>query len=64
MPKMKSRSAAKKRFRATANGTFKHKKAFKSHILTKKNHKRRRRLGKIAKTDSVQSKKMRIMIQG
>jgi large subunit ribosomal protein L35 len=64
MPKMKSRSAAKKRFRSVANGTFKHKKAFKSHILTKKNHKRRTRLGKIARTDTVQSKKLSIMIQG
>jgi large subunit ribosomal protein L35 len=64
MPKMKSRSAAKKRFRPTGAGTFKHKKAYKSHILTKKNSKRRRRLGKIAKTDSVQSRKMRMMVQG
>jgi large subunit ribosomal protein L35 len=64
MPKMKTRSAAKKRFRKTANGTFKHKKAYKSHILTKKNSKRKRRLGKIAKTDKVQSKKLSIMIQG
>jgi large subunit ribosomal protein L35 len=64
MPKMKSRSAAKKRFRKTANGTFKHKKAYKSHILTKKNSKRRRSLGKIARTDAVQSKKMSIMVQG
>ena len=62
MPKIKTRSAAKKRFRAVANGKFKHKKAYKSHILTKKNHKRRRRLGKIAKTDVVQTKKMRKMI--
>jgi len=64
MPKMKSRSAAKKRFRATGGGMFKHKKAYKSHILTKKNHKRRRRLGKIAQTNSVQSKKMEKMIVG
>ena len=33
MPKMKTKSGAKKRFKATANG-FKHKLAFKSHILT------------------------------
>lgn len=63
MPKMKSRSAAKKRFRATPNGKFKRKKAYKSHILTKKNHKRRRRLGKRATADSVQSKKLKMMIQ-
>jgi large subunit ribosomal protein L35 len=63
MPKMKSRSAAKKRFTAIGNGKFKHKKAYKSHILTKKNHKRRCRLGRMAVTDIVQSKKMQIMIQ-
>jgi large subunit ribosomal protein L35 len=63
MPKMKSRSAAKKRFRAKPNGTFKRKKAYKSHILTKKNHKRRARLGKRATTDTVQSKKLAMMIQ-
>ena len=34
MPKMKTKSGAKKRFKATANG-FKHKHAFKSHTLNK-----------------------------
>jgi large subunit ribosomal protein L35 len=62
MPKMKSRSAAKKRFRAVGNGKFKHKKAYKSHILTKKNAKRRRRLGRTSVTDTVQSKKMQKMV--
>lgn len=43
MPKMKTKSGAKKRFKATANG-FKHKHAFKSHILTKMTTKRKRHL--------------------
>lgn len=43
MPKMKTKSGAKKRFKATANG-FKHKHAFKSHILTKMTTKRKRQL--------------------
>jgi large subunit ribosomal protein L35 len=43
MPKMKSRSAATKRFKRTANG-FKHKQSFTSHILTKKPTKRKRHL--------------------
>ena len=42
MPKMKTK-AALKRFKATANG-FKHKHAFKSHILTKMTTKRKRQL--------------------
>ena len=43
MPKMKTKSGAKKRFKQTANG-FKHKHAFKSHILTKMTTKRKRQL--------------------
>jgi large subunit ribosomal protein L35 len=46
MPKMKSNSGAKKRFKVTGSGKIKRKKAFKSHILTKKNSKRKRQLGK------------------
>jgi len=48
MPKIKSNSGAKKRFRRTATGRLKREKAFKSHILTKKNAKRKRNLGKKA----------------
>ncbi len=43
MPKIKSCSAAAKRFKKTANG-FKHKQSFTSHILTKKTSKRKRNL--------------------
>ena len=43
MPKMKSNRGAAKRFRRTANG-FKHRKAFRNHILTKKAQKRKRQL--------------------
>ncbi|MFH2006308.1 MAG: 50S ribosomal protein L35 [bacterium] len=46
MPKMKSISGAKKRFRKTGSGAFKRFKAGKSHILTKKTTKRKRRLRK------------------
>lgn len=43
MPKMKTKSGAAKRFKKTASG-FKHKHAFKSHILTKMSTKRKRQL--------------------
>jgi len=43
MPKMKTKSAALKRFKKTATG-IKHKHAFKSHILTKMTTKRKRKL--------------------
>ena len=39
MPKMKTSSAAAKRFKATGTGKLKRNKAYKSHILTKKSRK-------------------------
>lgn len=45
MPKMKSKSGAKKRFSFTGTGKLKRKHAYKSHILTKKSKKRKRNLG-------------------
>ncbi|MCB0480670.1 MAG: 50S ribosomal protein L35 [Flavobacteriales bacterium] len=44
MPKMKTKSSAKKRFKLTGSGKIKRKHAFKSHILTKKSTKRKRAL--------------------
>lgn len=44
MPKMKTKSGAKKRFSFTGSGKIKRKHAYKSHILTKKSTKRKRNL--------------------
>ena len=44
MPKMKTKSSAKKRFKLTGSGKIKRKHAFKSHILTKKSKKRKLKL--------------------
>ena len=44
MPKLKTHSGAKKRFNLTKTGKVKRAHAFKSHILTKKDTKRCRRL--------------------
>ncbi|MCJ8291692.1 MAG: 50S ribosomal protein L35 [Crocinitomicaceae bacterium] len=44
MPKMKTKSSAKKRFKITGTGKIKRKHAFKSHILTKKTKKQKRNL--------------------
>ncbi|MEY2994539.1 MAG: hypothetical protein RL357_1474 [Pseudomonadota bacterium] len=44
MPKMKTKSAAKKRFRVRPGGTVKRGQAFKRHILTKKTTKNKRHL--------------------
>lgn len=61
MPKMKSNSGAKKRFALTGSGRVKRKKAFTSHILTKKSQKRKRNLRKstvVDKTDEARMKRM------
>jgi large subunit ribosomal protein L35 len=42
MPKMKTHSGAKKRFRVTAGGTVQGRHAYSSHILEKKSPKRKR----------------------
>lgn len=44
MPKMKTNSSAKKRFKVTGSGKIKRKHAYKSHILTKKTKKQKRAL--------------------
>ena len=44
MPKQKTKSSAKKRFKLTGTGKIKRKHAFKSHILTKKTTKQKRNL--------------------
>ncbi len=54
MPKMKTKSSAKKRFKLTGSGKIKRKHAFKNHILTKKSKKRKLRLrhdGLVSKAD-------------
>jgi large subunit ribosomal protein L35 len=48
MPKMKTHSGAKKRFRLTAKGKVRGRKAFSSHILEKKSPKRKRRMSRPA----------------
>ncbi len=44
MPKMKTNSSAKKRFKLTGTGKISRKNAYKSHILTKKTTKQKRNL--------------------
>ena len=51
MPKIKTHSGAKKRFKLTKTGKVKRAHAFKSHILNKKTSKRKRNLRKTAIAD-------------
>lgn len=62
MPKMKSNGSAKKRFKKTASGKLKRKKAYNSHILTKKSRKRKRNLGKTTLVDRSDFKKIRRLL--
>jgi large subunit ribosomal protein L35 len=64
MPKMKTNSSAKKRFKVTGTGKIKRKHAYKSHILTKKDTKRKRNLthaGLVSPADQDRVMKMLVM---
>jgi len=61
MPKMKTVASAKKRFKVTGSGKLKRKKAYHSHILTKKSKKQKRNLTKwddVSKADTPNVKGM------
>ncbi|OZC01577.1 50S ribosomal protein L35 [Rubricoccus marinus] len=58
MPKMKTNSGAKKRFKRTGTGRIKRMKAFTSHILTKKSPKRKRDLRDSTLVSKVDQKRM------
>jgi large subunit ribosomal protein L35 len=62
MPKMKSKSGAKKRFRTTGTGKFKRNKKGRRHILTKKTTKRKRHLRMPALVDECQEHQIRRML--
>ncbi|NCU35803.1 50S ribosomal protein L35 [Candidatus Falkowbacteria bacterium] len=62
MPKMKSKSSAKKRFTFTGTGKIKRRHAYKSHILTKKSTKRKRNLGYYAMVDSADAQNVKRML--
>jgi large subunit ribosomal protein L35 len=59
MPKIKTKRAAAKRLRMTANGLLKRGKAFRSHILTKKSTKRKRGLRQTAYLTGADAKNMK-----
>ena len=62
MPKMKTKSGAKKRFSFTGSGKLKRKHAYKSHILTKKSKKRKRNLGYFTIVSKADTKNVKEMI--
>ena len=62
MPKMKTNSGAKKRFKLTGTGKIKRKHAYKSHNLTKKRTKRKRKLGYWTIIDKTNEKNVKLML--
>ncbi|MBS3913561.1 MAG: 50S ribosomal protein L35 [Bacteroidetes bacterium] len=63
MPKMKTNSSAKKRFKVTGTGKVKRAKAFKNHILTKKATKRKRALGNDAIVNDADMSNVKFMLR-
>ncbi|MEQ8338815.1 MAG: 50S ribosomal protein L35 [Cyclobacteriaceae bacterium] len=62
MPKVKTKSSAKKRFKVTGSGKIKRKHAFKNHILTKKETKQKRNLGHMALVDKSDEQNIKDML--
>ena len=62
MPKLKTHKGASKRFSLTGTGKVKRKKAFHSHILTKKTTKRKRNLRKSTILDARDTKGIKRLI--
>ncbi len=62
MPRMKTSSAAKKRFKKTATGKYKRMKAFRSHMLSSKSQKRKRHLRKSTTVSKQEQKKIDMLL--
>jgi large subunit ribosomal protein L35 len=63
MPKVKTNSGAKKRFKLTGTGKIKRKHAFKSHILTKKSIKRKRNLTKSGLVSAADTPRIKLLLR-
>ncbi len=63
MPKMKSRSGARKRFKLTGSGKVKRATAYRSHILTSKTTKRKRKLRGPHLVSKADERNVKIMLQ-
>jgi large subunit ribosomal protein L35 len=62
MPKLKTHRGAAKRFKRTASGKFKRSKAYKSHILTKKDPGRKRGLARATMVSPSDQARVREML--
>jgi large subunit ribosomal protein L35 len=62
MPKMKTHSGAKKRFKKTASGKFKYQKVFKRHLMSNRATKRKRQLRRPGYVADVQQHQIERML--
>ncbi len=62
MPKIKTNRAAAKRFRVTGSGKVKRNKGFKSHLLSSKSKKRKRRLRRSTLVSAAEARNIRKLI--
>jgi large subunit ribosomal protein L35 len=62
MPKIKTHRGAAKRFKATGSGKLKHKRPFRSHILTSKSSKRKRQLRQAAYASPTELKSLQRLL--
>ena len=62
MPKMKTHSGSKKRFRKTATGKLRGRRANASHILEKKSPGRKRRLGRPSEISAADTKRVNSLL--
>ncbi len=64
MPKMKTHSGSKKRFKKTAKGKIRGRHANASHILEKKSPKRKRHLGRPAEISKADEGRVKVLLAG
>jgi large subunit ribosomal protein L35 len=62
MPKVKTNSSAKKRFKITGSGKVMRRKAYKSHLLTKKKKARKKQLGKTVEVSKTEMRRVKRML--
>lgn len=62
MPKVKTKSGAKKRFALTGTGKIKRRHAYHSHILTKKTKKQKRNLDHVVVVDRTNTRQVRELL--
>ena len=62
MPKMKTHSGAKKRFRKTAKGKIRGRRAYSSHILEKKSPKRKRRMARPVEVEGSDARRVKTLL--